>query len=292
MFRYQKLLVPLDGSELGETAIPPALHLAEKMSAAVVLLRAVPAWPDWVDMGLEEKLDDEAQSYLDSVCAGLAPAHIEICGETVSGAAAKSIVHFAAENCVDLIVICSHGRSGLSRWVLGSVTSRVLSKAPCSTLVIRAKKNIPLFSQKRILVPLDGSPLAENALLPALGIAKAIGGQVTLLSVVLSLGELAPAIYKLHLDQIMREEQVEKTNYLHQLHWAWRHMDVAMETVVETGKAEERIITCAQRHKIDLIVMSSHGRSGMEHWAFGSVTEKVLQEAPCATLIVRGETGD
>lgn len=289
MFRYQKILVALDGSALAERVLPPALLLAEKMAASLTLLRVVTAPPG---LDLEDKLlrsrRAEAAAYLEAVGAKAQPTAVEITTAVLSGGVAKTIVHYAREHEVDLIVICSHGRSGLSRWVLGSVTSRVLRKAPCSTLVIRAKKIIPLFSQNQILAPLDGSPLAERALPPAMAIAQAVSARVTLLSVIFSPGELAPVLYQHHLDQIVGEEQVNKARYLNEVRARWQDRGVPMETAVKTGAAGEGIITYAGRHAVDLIVMCSHGRSGVEHWAYGSVTEKVLQGAPCATLVVRG----
>jgi nucleotide-binding universal stress UspA family protein len=292
MFRYRKILVALDGSALAERALPPALLLAEKMAASLTLLRVVTAPPASLELGLEEKLcrsrRAEAAAYLEAVGAKAQPAAVEITTAVLSGGAAKSIVHYAEAQRVDLIVLCSHGRSGLGRWVLGSVTSRVLRKAPCSVLVIRANAPVAVFSEKRLLAPLDGSPLAEQALPPALAIAQAVSAEVTLLSVLFSLGELAPALYQHHLDRITAEEQIDRVRYLARVSAAGKARGIPVTTAVAAGPAAERIISYAGRHAVDLIVMCSHGRSGAAHWAYGSVTEKVLQGAPCATLVVPG----
>jgi nucleotide-binding universal stress UspA family protein len=144
MFRYKHILIPLDGSELAETALEPALSLAQLMEAQVTLIQVIPPFIREVDeqyapMALDILLE-KAGAYLLGVRQRLAAAHDSINIEIASGQVAETIIAYAEEQGVDLIVISSHGRSGIGRWVFGSVAERVLRGAPCATLIIHQRK--------------------------------------------------------------------------------------------------------------------------------------------------------
>lgn len=290
MFRYQKVMVTLDGSELAERALPLAQMLAQAMGAELVLLRVVGPLPVPVDLGLDEKMvgarREEAEAYLAAVADRLedAPAVTTV---TLVGPAAQRIVQYAQEHGVDLMVMSSHGRSGASRWVHGSVTTRILRHAPCSLAVVHVK-DPPPHPLERVLLPLDGSAVAEVALAPAAAIAQALSARLVLLAVTFSLGEMAPALYQHHLEQIEKAEARQQQAYLGRVRASLADRNLAVDVAMTTGEAAEEILAYAERHAVDLIVLSSHGRSGLERWAFGSVAEKVVRAATCATLLVRG----
>ena len=195
MVPFRTILVPLDGSPLAEKALSPALRIAAAMAGRaggekvrLVLLRVVGQvalvaadpmlYDELMRMGI-----DEAQAYLRTTAAAQVAANVTVEAQAVSGSPADAIVHFAEEQGVDLIVMSSHGRTGSSRWVYGSVAEKVLHHAPCATVIIRAHVAVAMFQNRKILVPLDGSPLAERALEPALAIAQAVQSDVTLLRV-------------------------------------------------------------------------------------------------------------
>lgn len=293
MFRYQKILIPLDGSKLAEQSLAPATAVAEAMQAHLILLQVVPPILMVTDPYLYEEMrtqaEQEADSYLNSLQPRLADVKIETVHEVVDGPVALSIIDYARENAVDLIVISSHGRSGVSRWVYGSVAQKVLRQAPCATLIIRAQTEVKPFAYNRILVPLDGSELAEHALEPALTLATAMAAELLLLRVT---PPAHIAIETLSVQQLFTQlEEMERDEaeiYLKKTVAALANGNPPITIHVTTGSVAETIIDFANTHEVDLIAMSSHGRSGVSRWMYGSVTEKVLHGANCATLVIRG----
>jgi nucleotide-binding universal stress UspA family protein len=187
----------------------------------------------------------------------------------------------------DVIVMSTHGYSGLTRLMMGSVTERVLAAAECPVLVIRSTKPI-----QRILVPLDGSALAETAVAPALEAAVCFKAAVTLFRVVDEVTEFE-RIQLTGLDETdiatrLRDRLMnEAENYLNALVIAPETaLQVNRETVVSNTPGF-RILDYAQRHETDLIVMATHGRTGVAKWIYGSVTEKVLRNWQSSMLVIR-----
>lgn len=294
MFQYRNLLVPLDGSELAERALVPALRVAEAMNARVYLLRVVPVSAVVsADPQLYEELrrlgEEDALAYLRTVKADVSQ-QVPVEVATDFGPAADRIVDYAAEHNIDLIVMSSHGRTGLQRFVYGSVTEKVLRQAPCATAVIRAQAETVLQDTHKILVPLDGSPLSERAIEPAMALAAVLQSDVHLLRVTQSgHAALETASMQPVFDQIEAQEQAEAEAYLQAKYNKLDNAHLFIDVVMTDGSVAEAIIQYAQLHHTDLIVMSSHGRAGMSRWMYGSVTEHVLRGACCATLVIRGQ---
>jgi len=186
----------------------------------------------------------------------------------------------------DLIVMSSHGYSGVTRWMLGSVAEKVLRKAPCPVLVIRSSR--PIW---RVLVPLDGSPLAEAALQPALAVAAGLGAEVTLLR---AIGAPEAEVLK-QLDKVekglsqrvLEDMSAAAKTYLREVSDRHRRAGAEIKTAVVDGSAAAGILDYAEARDMDLIAMSTHGRTGLQRWIYGSVTEKVLHGAQHSMLVVR-----
>lgn len=144
MFRYKHILVPLDGSELAEKALEPALSLAQLMEARVTLIRVIPPFIRDVDEQYApiamDILLEKAGGYLLEVRNRLLASYAPVSIKIASGQVAETIIAYAEEQGVDLIVLSSHGRSGVSRWIFGSVAERVLRGAPCAVHVIHQRK--------------------------------------------------------------------------------------------------------------------------------------------------------
>jgi len=142
---------------------------------------------------------------------------------------------------------------------------------------------------KHILVPLDGSELAETALPHAFILAQACQAELTLIQVVRPIKEvIAPdSEHPYYVDEQWHDEEEHDQEYLHKLCERVGCGDLTVHTVVEMGSAAETIIGYARHHPIDLIVMATHGRSGLRRWVYGSVTGKVLRGADVPTLLVR-----
>ncbi len=294
----QRILVPLDGSPLAERALPAAITLAQAFSTAkpceLHILRVVPP----IMVALEPTLytetihlgEEESKSYLAAVALDHKDSGIPIITAAQTGSVAETIVNYAQENETDLIVISSHGRSGISRWVYGSVADKVLRQSCCATLIIREKVEQIAGKFKNILVCLDGSKLAEKVLDVALSIAQCSQAEVILLRVI----EPANLLFDMETaDQVQESvnalERGEAEAYLNTLMQNMPQTPSSLTAHTIMGPPADTIIDFAKDQQVDLIAMSSHGRSGISRWVYGSVAEKVMRGAPCATLIMRGK---
>ncbi len=306
MAPFRNILVPLDGSELAEKALEPANQVAMAMAqygneprpVRLTLLRvlspmALLAADPYLYDEMMRMSGDEAQAYLNLVASTMTASDVVIETKIVNGSSAEAIVQYAEGAGIDLIVMSSHGRTGSRRWVYGSVAEKVMHHAPCATAIIRAHVEVSMFQNRKILVPLDGSELAERALGPALALARAVNSNVYLLRVVAA-GEPMPESMRPTGEQVEAaftatdlEEKGEAEAYLQSVFSKFENTRLFFDVQTTSGDVADTIVTYADDNHIDLIVISSHGRSGLGRWLHGSVAEKVLRGATCATLIVR-----
>jgi len=290
MFKYQRIMVPLDGSELAERALAPAITIAQAMDASLVLFRAVPLMAELTgsDQTDIEKAGGTETDYLRSVLGQAASVGVEGCTQlSIWQPAAEAIIACAKESEADLIVMSSHGRSGRSRWVFGSVAEKVLRRAPCHVMVIRAQAETDPFTRQRILVPLDGSPLAEEALPPAVSLAAATDAELLLLRVIESgKAAIARVDRKVLYGNIEIRGREKAEPYLQNVRDSLAEHYSSVKMAVVAGPVAETIVDYAEEPQAGLIVMSSHGRSGLSRWLYGSIAEKVLHGAGCATLVI------
>lgn len=296
MIYYQRILVPLDGSELAELALAPALVIAEALAARIVCLQVITGSTLDSDLRLGKRViaarKEAAALYFESLKDRYSQTKTPIEVVIAVGSAAKVITDFASEHAIDLIVLSSHGHTGLARWVYGNVTAKIMNRAPCDTLMVRAHSPARgLFSTNRILVPLDGSRLAEQALRPAISLASVLEMEILLLRVSPPLdSELQPisgGYLRSLVDEFEARSRDDALIYLHGVSASLEQHDIPINVEAVTGPAAATIVDYAKKHLIDLIVMSSHGHSGTGLWLMGGVSEKVLRKATCATLAVR-----
>ena len=297
---FQKILVPLDGSELAEQALSPAVALSRAENSELIML-SVPVLKQmmvreragygflWPEDSLRYSRR-ELTAYLQGLEEANARSGLSLRAEIRDGDAAGVIVDTAMAENVDLIVMSTHGRSGLSRWVLGSVTEKVLRQAPCPVLVIRDKKPFA-----HMLIPIDGSQLSEFALGPGFEVSRRLGSHVTLFSV-----EQAEDIDPQFIAELERTEkglgQHARDDFYHRTETYLQNVALKYQPQIEqeiqiaprsTAPVAQSILDFVEANDIDLVVMSTHGRTGLRRWVYGSVTEKVLRSAHCAMLIVR-----
>mgnify|MGYP000132645026 CR=1 FL=1 len=295
---FKQILVPVDGSALSERALAPALAIAAHSAGQLTLIRTpvvevamvptVEFFGNYSLRGLDqavEKARKEARDYLDALQRSSARPDVSVHGEVVDGDPAEAILEAAAARRADLIVMSTHGYSGITRWIMGSVTERVLAHTPCPVLIIRSET--PL---KKMLLPLDGSELSEQALRPAMTVAAALGASVTLFRAVKEMPahhiqELEGVEHGLGL-RVQDEVAEEARTYLDKLAAAQPGGEVT--TAVRSGPAASAILSYAETHGIDVVAMATHGRTGAQRWVYGSVTEKVLRNShDFAMLVVR-----
>ena len=300
---FKRILVPLDGSDLAERALGPALAIARQAGGEVHLLRVpvmeaalVPASAGlggydlyWPGQAIDASRA-EAHEYLDALAKDRAEAGFTLIPHIVEGDVAGTILDFAWEQGVDLIVMSTHGYSGITRWEMGCITEKVLRSAANPVLVGQSDEPV-----RQVLITLDGSKLAERALAPGLAVASALGAPVTLLRVVkevepaeLSELEEKEAGFGRRLEQELAQEARDYLDGLAQIA-AQEGLEVC--TAAPVGRAADRILEYAQLNDIGLTVMATHGATGLRRWVYGSITEKVLRGTHGSMLIVRPETG-
>lgn len=295
---FKKVIVPLDGSQLAERAVVPALKLMEAEKGEVIFLHVLNRDPVYVEVATDEPLGfdnfgdvpvrEKMKEYLDSIVVLHPVTNATVRSIVVEGDEASHIVDTAVHEAADLIMMTTNGRSGFSRWILGSVTERVLQAAPCPVLALRDAIDF-----NHILITLDGSKLAEKALAPGFEIARQFESKVTLLQAfepVFDVAEAAVAkaqVLSGKYESKLAYMQDQKQKYLiERLSEHQADGTVVGNVVLAEGPAADEILKFAETNHIDIIVMSTHGYTGIRRWAYGSVTQKVLRQAQCALLIV------
>jgi nucleotide-binding universal stress UspA family protein len=294
---FNKVLVPLDGSELAERSLDPALLVSRRSGGKVILL-SVPIFrmvlaPGTVGLGQvlpDDSLDlvsrDQTEAYLERIKEARQEPDLAIQTVVMEGDVAGNIVDLAANEEVDLIIMTTHGYSGFTRWMMGSITERVLRHAPCPVLVIRCA-GVPV----HVAITLDGSLLAEQALGPGLELARLFGARATLFRVDddSELGRIEKGMLDMASPGLSREvaQGAGALHYLENIASAHRSRNLQIETAVAEGPPARVILEFVEENQVDLLVMATHGRSGIRRWVYGSVTEKCLHNTACAMLVVR-----
>lgn len=301
---YTSIVVPLDGSEFARRALPIALALARRSDAALHLVHVhepvvfpgnAPMW--------DTRLDDESrwkmQSELTEVATRLTrETSLSVDATFLDGAIVPTMQTYLADHRADLVVMTSHGRGGLSRAWLGSVADGLLRHATVPVLLVRADAESssdpvePLFH--RILVPLDGSAMAEEALDHVVSLGMPDVTVYMLLTVIVPMQFMAPAEYP-YPDDALRtdgpEMQSRRATALEQLErsaQALRESGAIVETRVEVRyQPAQGILDVAEEWHADLIAVATHGRGGVKRVLLGSVSDKVMRAATVPVLVHR-----
>ena len=284
---YKKILVPLDGSKLAEQVLPYARWLAGAYSAAVTLLRVSDP-----DARPPFSASQSASDYLNYTAASLQPLSVNSVEKI--GKPAEAIVDSALADSDCLIAMATHGVTGPRRWFLGSVASKVVQSAANRILLVRpVKDGLPpaTVALKRVVVPLDGSGLAEKVLPHVASLARELKLEVQLVRtyalppnaylVADGLIEQGPA-------QFRRSMHEECERYLDGKVAGLRAdgVDSVTATMIE-GEAANEIVELGAGSPQSLIAMSTHGRSGVGRWVLGSVAERVVKHSRAPVLLIR-----
>jgi nucleotide-binding universal stress UspA family protein len=287
---FKRVLVPLDGSPLAERALPFARALAQLVQGDLILVRAAPSHHTYA-AAIEAQLKEtfEAEQYLARLARAY-QADFAIETSVPQGQPADEIIRLAALRGADLVVMTTHGRSGLDRVLLGSVADAVIRRTQLPILLIRG--NLPIRRWEHglhsILVPLDGSEPAETALYKIVPLAERAGARVTLLQV---LGPRLPELAAYDVVGLPDEggAQAEQSQaYLSRLASGLHERGLQVQTEVLPGRPAERIGGLASSGQYDLIAMATHARRGLNRILVGSVADEVLQSAPTPLLLFRG----
>ena len=311
---FQKILVPLDGSTGAEHAIPVAARIA-RASEGTVMLLAVATLPN--EFHLEEKqlaevdspgLIDEnvnkAQQYLDSVTSKPELAGVKTRVEALTGSVAPTIMSAIELLHADMVVMCSHGHSGFKRWALGSIAQKIVAHSPVPVLLLRNGGPLRAGQSVRALVSLDGSPLAEAALKPAIELVAALAptDQRSLHLIRVVYDPVSISIFRpnVHFDQEVSRAEARREAYkyladmaaqLKKGEFAAYDLTVTTSVSVNTDVAEALVEKTRQAdEQFDLLAMAAHGHGGLQRWAMGSTTERVLHYTKLPILVVHAGT--
>ena len=296
---FSQMLIPLDGSTVSEQVLPYARSLARKLHLPVELLAVLDVVGLAASIPAEDKRDAESliahtwrssAAFLEKTSRTF-PGVLVTC-TVEKGRPSEVVLDKAATDTGTLIGMATHGRSGIDRWLLGSVAEKVLRGTKNPLLLVRAVKGGESDGEailKRVIVPLDGSPLAEKALPHAMVLAKTMDAEAllvrayTLTQIISTYDDYIPDWNKLdamskgetirYLDQKVRELKQNGPTHISPL---------ALE-----GEAAEQIIDLAKGTANSLVVMCSHGRSGVGRWVLGSVAERVARHSVGPILIIR-----
>jgi nucleotide-binding universal stress UspA family protein len=296
--RIRSILVPLDGSSVAEQALPVAMAIAERARCKIKLvlvhqpLFGIEPGPAFTKMELA--MEKANRDYLRSVVAR----YRERLGRALTsavleGPVAATLARYGRELSADLMVMTTHGRGGIRRAWLGSVADQLIRTSEVPILVVRADGHDQASSVNlgEILVPLDGSPLAEAVLEPVIALARLWDAEISLIQVVspviLTSDPLLP-FPNGYSDQIMRMRREAAQDYIRDVAERLREAGVkASGVAVRGGAVAETLLDLARPERVGLVATATQGRGGVRRFVLGSVADKLVRGAEVPVLVVR-----
>jgi nucleotide-binding universal stress UspA family protein len=289
-----RVLFPTDFSDASEHALSHALEVARRFDATITILHVRtlfgddPNQPEYqlLDQG---KYEAYVENQLATMTEGVDPADRVDTVVRRDLSASSSILEFIEDQGIDLVVMGTHGRSALSRFFLGSVAEKVVRHAECPVMTVgRARtdyRNHPVY--KKILIAFDFSEISKDAVRRGYDFARAYGAEIVVLYVVEQvipppLDEIWQASVRSELPEVVSSarESLKKSLGDEGL----EHVELEVRVGDADGKAEGEIVKHAEDQEFDLIIMGTHGLSGIDHALLGSTTERVVRTAPCPVL--------
>lgn len=294
---FKNILVPLDGSKLAEAALPVAVTLAENLSAPVTLLHVIEQdAPSEVHNDRHLTDPQEAQKYLDELRGSSFPSDVKV--EThIHSAPVKDVpdsllAHATQEFQQDLILLSSHGKSGLHEILFGNIAQQVAAAGQTPVMLIKPGHVDDPFTIKRILVPLDNESIHDLALPYAVTLSRAFQAQIDLVCVIPTLGtdsgthaaagSLLPATAMAYLD--IAEEIAQEHFQEHLDEFAKDHLPASAQIV--RGDPVAMIVKLAEELASDLILLGTHGRVGLDAFWNRSVSAGVAKKSDKPLLLV------
>lgn len=302
---YRSIMTPLDGSVFSEHALPLALSIARRTGAAVriahvhtpIIALTYPGEYLVLDAALDIQTRESERAYLDGLAQRLASSwDVPITVALLDGPSVAEVLHDHARAVgIDLVVMTTHGRTGLSRFWLGSVANTLARQATLPVLLVRPRDDAFDLAQeqvvKHILIPLDGSRFADQVLDRAIALGVPMQAEYTLLRAIdpLLAGHTVPP-YTVGLDEKIYEQiRADAQNHLERVAEHLRAESLHVRTSLVIAQPANAILTYAREHGVDLIAMATHGRGGMSRMLLGSVADKVVRGACAPVLLQRPE---
>ena len=297
---FERILLPMDGSELAEQAVPYVRDLASQLNAEVHMVHVCPI--------VHQNLTHMHKIYLDQVEANLRKDMKAVWGlktepsiksQILTGEPAPAILDYIKQNSINLVAVTTCGASGLRVWAMGSVADKVVRGAGIPTLLIRVKTSPPEGKGfiRRILLPVDSSDASKIAVPYGTELANKLGASLTLFSMAqtvyaqnldgMGVGvgvnwDAVDAATKKYVDDSLQEVENDlKTKGVNVTHITVLGIDAATE-----------ILELEKKIPADIVVMATRGRSGISRWAFGSTAERVLRDGELPLLLIREPAGN
>jgi nucleotide-binding universal stress UspA family protein len=297
---FKRLLVPLDGSSLAETVLPPAVYLAEHFHGTIILFHAIEQGAPATVHGQRHLLQaEEAATYLDQLAAKIARPGVEIEKNVHSveeAHVARSIIEHVTELNADLIMLCAHGRGSLRDVLIGSIAQQVIQIGTTPVFFVRpgnAGDAEQPYQCRTILIPLDSTPNHEPALPIATEMAEQFGAKLQLLTVVPTAGTLSAEraatgmLLPTTMTAVLELAQRGAVEYLENVSARLLAGGISVTALVARGDPPTAILNAAERESADLIVMATHGHGNLDAFWSGSVTPKVLSKTGVPVLLVK-----
>jgi uncharacterized protein len=287
----ERLLLATDGSQFSEGAIREAIRLAKRCSSKLSVISVIETNPEYETIApqLLERAEKSAQEHLGSVKEQAKKEGVDCTTTILEGEDSFNYISDeAAKNKVSMIIMGRRGKTGLKRLVMGSTTARVIGLAPCNVLVVPSAARVEF---RNILVATDGSRYAAAAASEAIGIAKKNNGKLIVLTVVPSESMQPMDIVHSQMSRavIAEAEMIEAEKNAKAVKEAAQKAGVAVEAFIMGGKPSDAIVQTAKEKNVDVIMLGSHGKTGIDKLLMGSVAERVIVLSSCAVLVVKGK---
>lgn len=285
---YDRILFPTDGSEPAESVLDYALQIASEHEATIHVINVVDTGQD----GLVRLRDDvidvlerEGEVIVNETAERATERDISVVSEVLQGDPHTSIVEYSDRSDIDLIVMPTHGRRGLERTLLGSVTERVITTADVPVVAVNPDRNRPLtYPCRNLLVPIDGSRGAALALNEGVAVAKATGATLHLLHVV-ETGSLGPEARSVSTESELTERANEIIADATETATSASLDRVVSE--IEDGVPSEVIRSYAESNGVDLAILGTHGETDFSRYVLGGVSAKIVRTSPVPVMWVR-----
>lgn len=294
---FKDIMLPVDGSHFSELALPLAIRLARRSDARLHIVRVhVPSTATTetvVGDNYDELVRDWERDALGVALARATEAGLSVTSELLDGPVVAGLQRYIQAAGIDLVVMTTHGRSGIKRAVLGSVAEQCVRKSEVPILLIHPRSEqdavaTDLSLVKRILVPLDGSLESEAVIPHVIGLARLAGASLVLARIAAAPFDIAVTIGPESLKDYLERMRLEADEYLASLQKALP-ADVKTSYVAITAeRPAEGIMRAAEEQNADMIAMATHGRSGWARIAVGSVAESVLHKSTTPVLLIKG----
>jgi nucleotide-binding universal stress UspA family protein len=301
---YRAILIPLDGSDFGENALPLAVSIARRFGATLQVVHVHVPEALRYDETTDRMLRERDHAYLDAVVQHLAAdSRVSASSALLDTPIVEAISRHAVAAGTDLLVMSTHGRGPLARFSLGSVADALIRQVSLPVLLVPATETGPDRGKEpvidRILIPLDGSELAEKILEPALALGDATRTQYTLLRIV---KQITPASHDAvsgrvsglresllkELQAMDNRQRTEAEDYLERLAARLRARSLTVQTrLVAHEQPAAAILDDAQKNAVDVIALATQGQGGMKRFFLGSVADKVVRGTVTPVLVYR-----